>query len=194
MENLLPFDLDTALRKNDSVVTRSGLPARIICTDNEGSYPIVALIKRDAENSPKAFTFTKEGKMVKDGTDCELDLFIKGDDRNEQLMNDIENCFTEMFSGIRELYKDGKESIAAKAKEWTSKIMNSTLPEGSIVVKPEHLEQFERELVTKCYDMYDKLPSKNLMDGMSEEAAKDIVKCFKGIVNGRTKTDAGWPR
>ena len=194
MENLLPFDLDTALRKNDSVVTRSGLPARIICTDNEGSYPIVALIKRDAENGPKAFTFTKEGKMVKDGTDCELDLFIKCDDRNEQLMKDIENCFTDMFSCARELYNDGKESIAAKAKEWTSKIMNSTLPEGSIIITPDQMKVFENSLILKCDEMLDRLVQKCDCYSIAIECAKDIIKKLKEITEKRTKTDAGWPR
>lgn len=194
MENLLPFDLDTALRKNDSVVTRAGFPARIICTDNEEPFPIVALIKIGEGNIPKAFTFTKDGKLVKDGIDCELDLFIKVDDKNEQLMKDIENCFTEMFSSIHELYKDGKESIAAKAKEWTSKLMNSTLPEGSIVITPDQLKEFENSLILKCDEMLDRLVQKCDRYSIAIEYAKDIIKKLKEVTESRTKTDAGWPR
>lgn len=189
MENLLPFDLDTALRRNDSVVTRTGLPARIVCTDNEGSYPIVALIKRESENNPKAFTFTREGKAIKNGN-CELDLFIKADDRNEQLMKDIENCFNEMFSCVRELYKDGKESITAKAKEWTSKIMNSALPEGSIIITPDQMKEFENSLILKCDEMLDRLVQKCDRYSIAIECAKDIIKRLMEITENRTKTDA----
>lgn len=191
--NLLPFNIALVNYKSDSIVTRSGIPVRIICTDNEGPYPIIGLLKLEGDSCMTPHQFTKEGKFNANVKESELDLFILGDDKSD-LFTDIEDCLTKAFQNIQEFYQAEKTDLTAKAKVWANRILTTALPEGSIVVKPEHLEAFERELVTKCYNMYDTLPSKNLMDGMSEKAAKDIVKCFKEIVNGRTKTDAGWPR
>ena len=40
------FNLDEFKKNpNRKVVTRSGLPVRVICTDKMGEYPVVALVK-----------------------------------------------------------------------------------------------------------------------------------------------------
>jgi len=47
------------------VQTRDGRPARIVCRDAKGSYPIVAMIEIDGEEQPK--TYTADGKFDRFG-------------------------------------------------------------------------------------------------------------------------------
>lgn len=191
--NLLDFNLTLANYKSDSIVTRSGLPVKIICTDNEGPYPIVALVKLEGESCPTPHQYTKEGKFNQDGKESELDLFILGEDRGD-LFSDIEDCLTNAFQNIQEFYKEEKDELTVRAKAWANKILGTTLPEGTIIVKPEDLQEFERELITMCHRMYEATPLKHFIYNMASEEAKEIVKKLKKIVKGRTKTDAGWPR
>ena len=191
--NLLDFNLTLANYKSDSVVTRSGLPVKIICTDNEGPYPIVALVKLEGESCPTPHQYTKEGKFNLNGKESELDLFILGEDRSD-LFSDIEDCLTNAFQNIQEFYKEEKDELTVRAKAWANKILGTALPEGTIIVKPEALQEFERELITMCHHMYEATPTKHFIYNMASEEAKEIVEKLKKIVKGRTKTDAGWPR
>ena len=62
--------------KNPSrkIITRDGRPARIICTDAQCSYPVVALVKdRGTETT---YNFTSDGNHFRDESCC-LDLFFE---------------------------------------------------------------------------------------------------------------------
>lgn len=60
------FDLTQPVR------TRDGRPARIVCTDARGPYPIIALITW-ADGTEKAMSFTAAGDFTESGRDT-LDL------------------------------------------------------------------------------------------------------------------------
>ena len=72
-----PFNLEEYLiNPSKKVVTREGKPARIICTDARGEYPVIALIEHYQETLDVTFSFTKDGKWCTDGTNSNKDLFF----------------------------------------------------------------------------------------------------------------------
>ena len=72
-----PFNLEEYLTNpSKKVVTREGKPARIICTDARGEYPVIALIEHYQETLDITFSFTKDGKWCTDGTNSNKDLFF----------------------------------------------------------------------------------------------------------------------
>jgi hypothetical protein len=54
------FDLDAAVNRGAKIRTRCGYPARIICTDRNGLYPVVALLSGGAGEF--AVYYTVEGR------------------------------------------------------------------------------------------------------------------------------------
>ena len=58
---------------NRKVVTRDGRPVRIICTDANGDYPVVALIKDKKRDQPE--TYTPDGVFFPD-EETSRDLFF----------------------------------------------------------------------------------------------------------------------
>ena len=81
MNSMKSFNLNEYLAKPSGVVTRDGRPARIICTDFNEKFPVVAEIK-DC-NVPEIFT--EEGKYY-EGTDTCNDLFFVAE-KNEGWIN-----------------------------------------------------------------------------------------------------------
>ena len=79
MKNIA-FDLKKALSGDYKVVTKSGRPVRILCTDRkESDYPIVALVE-DEEGYEIAEGYTLEGRYdIEYGLDMDLCLEV-GDD------------------------------------------------------------------------------------------------------------------
>ena len=72
-----PFNLEEYLANpSRKIVTREGKPARIICTDARGEYPVIALIEHYQETLDVTFSFTKDGKWCTDGTNSNKDLFF----------------------------------------------------------------------------------------------------------------------
>lgn len=70
------FNLEKYLiNPSRKIVTKSGKPVRIICTDAKGKYPVIALISNKNGNEA-SFEFTKDGLW---SADCEnsLDLFFE---------------------------------------------------------------------------------------------------------------------
>lgn len=59
-----PFNLEKA-KAGARLCTREGIPARIICYDAEGDYPIVALIKYHDDGEVPS-TYNLDGKLFKD--------------------------------------------------------------------------------------------------------------------------------
>lgn len=68
------FDLNE-FKKNPSrkVVTRDGKPVRIICTDANGEYPVVGLIKDKKRDQPE--TYKPDGVFFED-EETSRDLFF----------------------------------------------------------------------------------------------------------------------
>ena len=59
---------------NRAVVTRDGRHVRILETDMDGSYPIVAIVSCEGFGTIQSYTI--EGKWFNDGTECFRDLFF----------------------------------------------------------------------------------------------------------------------
>ena len=92
------------------VVTRDGIPAKILYTDARGEYPVIALIEHYQGTLDVTFSFTKDGKWDTNGTNSNKDLFFA----------------TEKHEGWINLYKSGNGwSLGAniwqteeEAKKW----------------------------------------------------------------------------
>ena len=70
-----PFNLEEYLKNpSKKVVTRAGSKARIICTNANSEYPIVALVER--YDYDETFTYTKDGCYFSIGSPSQLDLFF----------------------------------------------------------------------------------------------------------------------
>ena len=69
------FDLEEFKKNpNRKVVTRDGLPVRVICTDKKGEYPVVALIRK-SDNNEEADSFKENGLYI-EGHEVNTDLFF----------------------------------------------------------------------------------------------------------------------
>lgn len=76
----VPFDLKLAKKiinkeVKGRIVTRNGRQARIICSDKEGHYPIVALFKKSC-GVESTYSYNKEGREFDNGMSF-LDLFLE---------------------------------------------------------------------------------------------------------------------
>lgn len=70
------FTLEEYLKDPErKVVTKDGRPARIICTDKKGNYPIVALVERYDGAGEDDFSVTKDGRCYNNGYSYK-DLFF----------------------------------------------------------------------------------------------------------------------
>ena len=66
------FSLEEYLKNpNRRIITRDGRKARVICTDRNGMYPVVALVNNGGED---VYTYNKRGIYA--GRDKELSLFF----------------------------------------------------------------------------------------------------------------------
>lgn len=77
----IEFNLNDALaiqkgEKPGSIKSRDGKPARIICTDAMGNFPIVALIDGGGVESPS--TYTERGRNdYRDNVTTNMDLVLE---------------------------------------------------------------------------------------------------------------------
>ena len=92
------------------VVTRDGRPARIICTNTKGNYPVVALVETDDREI--TYDFNAEGKYLV-GDEDDRDLFFVSEKR-EGWVNIYRNGEGNIITSVR-VY-DKKEK-AEKAKD-----------------------------------------------------------------------------
>ena len=71
------FNLEEYLKNSSKkVITRDGRNVtRFLCTDAEGDYPIVALVKNNHNSNEIALSYTKDGKFYK-GSLSICDLFF----------------------------------------------------------------------------------------------------------------------
>ena len=95
-----PFNLEEYL-KNPArkIVTRDGRKARVVCTDEKGEYPIVALVEYYDGTHENAYSFKKDGRFYSNGT-ADKDLFFA----------------PEKHEGWANLYKRGSKDYALGAE------------------------------------------------------------------------------
>lgn len=70
------FSIEEYLKNPDrKVVTRNGLPVRIICTDRKHKRPIIALIK-EKDGTENIYTYNKQGGFWMNNECSDLDLMF----------------------------------------------------------------------------------------------------------------------
>lgn len=118
------FNLDE-FKKNPTrnVVTRNGLPVRILCTDAKSKSPVVALIEDNGEEH--LFSYNQDGAWSKKHKG-EVDLFFAPEKR-ESWVNMYRNERGRIFFGrpyytkeeaLDELYDDKDTRIYTTKVEW----------------------------------------------------------------------------
>ena len=106
-----PFNLDEYLANpNMKVVTRDGMPVRIICTDfNNKYFPVVA----EVEGMYAPISVTRKGRHLCDASDTELDLFF-ATEKHEAWLNIYSSDFNlhidnHLYASKARAEKEGKE-------------------------------------------------------------------------------------
>ena len=98
---------------NRKVVTRYGLPVRVICTDKMGEYPVVALVKK-SDNNEEANSFREDGLYI-EGHEVSTDLFFDTEKKEGYINLYRSKLFSGMFqTSVHVLSKDVAEREAAK--------------------------------------------------------------------------------
>lgn len=125
------FDLEAAL-KGEPVITKNGLPARIICTDAKGKYPIVALISKNIDNKETredVQRYTLEGlSLIK--SNSEIDL---------QMADVKKKSYTNIWEGENgKRYVEGVFSTRDEAEK--QKIITSINNTGNIYIATIEIE------------------------------------------------------
>ena len=67
-----PFNIDL-VKSGTPVITREGKPARVICTDAKGFFPVIALIDYGLEEAICRYNIN--GSAIYNH-ECSLDLFL----------------------------------------------------------------------------------------------------------------------
>lgn len=112
-----PFNLEEYLANpSRKVVTRDGIPAKILYTDARGEYPVIALVEHYQETLDVTFSFTKDGKWCTDGTNSNKDLFF-APEKHEGWINVFEDTIGSSCVGSR-VFKS-KEDAEKEAKNYS---------------------------------------------------------------------------
>ena len=120
------FSLEEYLKNpNKKVVTRGGLPVRIICTDRKRERPIIALIK-ERDGTETICTYNTQGKFRANDECSNLDLMF-APEKKEGWVNVFEStkgykyCYKSIFPSEKEARCAGetyKTYIATVKVEW----------------------------------------------------------------------------
>jgi hypothetical protein len=170
------FNLDTWLQdKSRKVVTRSGYNVRILCTDQRGNMPIVALV--EFETLDVVQLFYKDGKNE---SHMEYDLFFAADE--EKLNNIIDELKSYLEKTPKEqVEKDWKEIQDWYAQHFTNEKHN----------EKEELTEFEKRFIelirfwmsgnTNPEEnlIQSRFDAKELLDLARKEIFKDLPKWKK---------------
>lgn len=109
-----PFSLEEYLKNPDrEVVTRSGEPVRIICTDRPAKQPIVALVAEAEDGYSDIRTYSANGQYVT-GEKCNFDLFF-APTRHEGWMNVYRDKRGTVYGNI--IYDSEKRAKFEKSDE-----------------------------------------------------------------------------
>lgn len=120
------FSIEEYLKNPDrKVVTRTGLPVRIICTDRKQKCPIIALIK-ERNDTETICTYNTQGKFRANDECSNLDLMLTPT-KKEGWVNVFEStkgykyCYKSIFPSEKEARCAGetyKTYIATVKVEW----------------------------------------------------------------------------
>ncbi len=120
------FSIEEYLKNPDrKVVTRTGLPVRIICTDRKQKCPIIALIK-ERNDTETICTYNTQGKFRANDECSNLDLMF-APTKKEGWVNVFEStkgykyCYKSIFPSEKEARCAGetyKTYIATVKVEW----------------------------------------------------------------------------
>lgn len=125
------FDLESAL-KGEPVITKDGRPARIICTDAKGKYPIIALLSKKRDNGEiieYVSCYTLEGNF-QIGCNSELDL---------QMANVKKKSYTNIWEGENgKRYAEGVFSTRGEAEK--QKILTLILNHNIVYITTIEIE------------------------------------------------------
>lgn len=110
MLNLKPFDLEAA-KAGKPVCTRDGRPARIICFDRTGKFPVVALV--EAKDRDDIYSYLNCGKD-NESVEKEYDLMMLPE-KEEGFINIYRN--DKMFSCSPTPYKTGGEAFNGRKQQ-----------------------------------------------------------------------------
>ena len=117
------FNLEEYLKDpSREIVTRDGRNVRIVCTDANSSYPIIALVKEQYNDKEEVHTFTKNGLWKLSANRGLNDLFF-APEKHEGYVNIYKNLMTGSMYCDCNIYaskEDAKKqhSIAIAKIEW----------------------------------------------------------------------------
>lgn len=118
------FSLEEHLKNpNREVVTRSGMPVRIICTDRKNhsvGYPIVALVENDEDNE-SIESYTTDGNWWGKGRKGNFDLFF-APEKKVGWMNLYRKYFGLVQSGEVYNSEEAAKKIAAGDEDYITTI------------------------------------------------------------------------
>ena len=117
-----PFNLDEYLNNpNKKVVTKDGRPARIICTDSLGAFPVIALVK--SEKVETVLFYTNTGRIYPE-VPSEYDLLF-APEKKEGWVNLYKDAIDHIYTGSvfdskeeAENYASKKDFLATVKIEW----------------------------------------------------------------------------
>ena len=100
------FSLEEYLKNpNRRIITRDGRKARVICTDRNGMYPVVALVNNGGED---VYTYNKRGIYA--GKDKELSLFF-APEKHMGWMNIYKAAYSPIGGGVYGSKEEAEKNI-----------------------------------------------------------------------------------
>lgn len=131
------------------VVTKEGLPVRILCTDRMDAHsdyvkkPIVALVLLKDKIQEQVVNYTKDGHLLTPGQEDDLDLFFADEEPElTEFEKAVLNLCEDMFQG-----PVGREEAKKRAKELLE-IAREELFHNDAVLK-EYAETARERGITK---------------------------------------------
>ena len=106
------FNLEEYLKNpSKKIVTRDGMPVRIICTDRKDlDAPIVALVDYGTTEGERVLYYTKEGKSyIDDSLVSNADLFF-ATKKHEGWVNILKGTIHEYFIGDSRVFESKEEA------------------------------------------------------------------------------------
>lgn len=114
-----PFSLEEYLKNpSKKIATGDGRKVRrILCTDANGSYPIVALVERQDGIGDEPVAYTKDGNYLAGVESSIHDLFFVTE-KHEGWVNIFKGTNNDYFIGDSRVFKS-KEDVEKAGKEWS---------------------------------------------------------------------------
>lgn len=117
------FNLEEYLKNpSKKVVTRDGMPVRIICTDRKDlDAPIVALVDYGTAEGERVLYYTKEGKIRTDDSLVSDAYLFFATKKHEGWVNILKGTIHKYFIGDSRVF-ESKEEAEKAGKDWSGYI------------------------------------------------------------------------